>query len=319
MNSEAESILLGAIEAGGTKFVCAIGRAASSGLLDRAEFPTSDDPVRLMSDVTKWFTEKQKTYGLLSAIGVASFGPVDLDTRSRSYGFITNTPKPGWQNADLLGPLRRAFPEVSIGFDTDVNGAALGEHRWGAAQGIDDFVYITVGTGIGGGAMVQGNLMHGLTHPEMGHISMPQIQGDDFIGACPYHGRCWEGLCSGPAIAKRAGMPSDQIPADHPAWKYTAKYMSHALATIACVLSPKRIIVGGSVRKAGQLGEQVFFDSVRSGFLGALAGYIDSPLLKQSTISQFIVPPLLGDDAGVYGAMALAQSAMKIPPTNPDR
>jgi fructokinase len=315
MNNASQTPLFGAIEAGGTKFICAIGHGPGAGLLDRAQFSTADDPLRLMSEVTNWFAKNQNTHGPLSAIGVASFGPVDLDESSKSHGFITNTPKPGWRNADILGPLRRAFPNVEIGFDTDVNGAALGEHRWGAAQGVEDFIYITVGTGIGGGGMVQGKLMHGLVHPEMGHISMPRLDGDDFLGTCPFHGRCWEGLCSGPAIAKRAGMPAEQIPPDHPAWGFTIQYMAHAIATITCVLSPKRIIVGGSVRKAGQLGEEAFFQAVRSAFLNVLAGYVDSPMLKQDKISQFIVPPLLGDDAGVCGAIALAQAAKKIPAT----
>ena len=299
--------LFGAIEAGGTKFVCAIGTGPGSGLIERAQFPTGDAPQRLLDEVVGWFLARQERHGPLAAFGVASFGPVDLDPNSSSYGHITTTPKPGWQYADLLGPLRRAFPSAPIGFDTDVNGAALGEWRWGAAAGLEDFIYVTVGTGIGGGGMARGRLLHGLVHPEMGHMGLPRIDGDTFEGACPFHGRCWEGLCSGPAIAKRAGIPAEMLPPDHPAWDITLRSMAHALVNLTCVLSPRRIIVGGSVRKAGQLGEAAFFARTRAAVRGILSGYIASPALSETGINDFIVPPALGDEAGVCGAIALAQ------------
>ena len=299
--------LFGAIEAGGTKFVCAIGTGPGSGLIERAQFPTGDAPKRLLDEVVGWFLARQERHGPLAAFGVASFGPVDLDPDSPSYGHITTTPKPGWQYADLLSPLRRAFPSAPIGFDTDVNGAALGEWRWGAAAGLEDFIYVTVGTGIGGGGMARGRLLHGLVHPEMGHMGLPRIDGDTFEGACPFHGRCWEGLCSGPAIAKRAGMAAELLPPDHPAWDITLLSMAHALVNLTCVLSPRRIIVGGSVRKAGQLGEAAFFARTRAAVRGILSGYIASPALSETGINDFIVPPALGDEAGVCGAIALAQ------------
>lgn len=302
--------LVGAIEAGGTKFVCAVGTGPGSGILARTQLPTGDDPQRLMGEVAAWFTEQQKKTGPLAALGVASFGPVDLDPQSPAYGFITTTPKPGWGNADILGPLRSAFPGLPVGFDTDVNGAALGEGRWGAARGLEDFLYITAGTGIGGGGMARGRLLHGLVHPEMGHIGLPQIAGDEFPGVCPYHGRCWEGLCSGPAIAARAGMPAELLPPDHPAWEITIRYMAHALKNLACTLSPRRIILGGSVRKAGQLGEAAFFQRLRDVLREVLGGYIASPALSADGISSFLVPPALGDDAGVCGAIALAHDAL---------
>ncbi len=311
MSKKVKNSIVGAIEAGGTKFVCAIGSGPGDRLLARTQFPTGDNPARLMKNITAWFKEQEKEHGRLAALGVASFGPVDLDEDSLTYGFITTTPKPGWKNTNLVGPLRKAFPRIPIGFDTDVNGAALGEWRWGAAKGLDDFVYITVGTGIGGGGMARGKLLHGLVHPEMGHIPMPRLNGDKFKGVCPFHGRCWEGLCSGPAIARRAGMPSEQLSPDHPAWSATIQYMAYALATLACVLSPKRIIIGGSVRKAGQLGEEQFIKRIRSAFRTVLAGYIDSPVLTKTGISEFIVPPKLGDDAGICGAIALAHEAQK--------
>jgi fructokinase len=264
-----------------------------------------------MKHVAAWFQEQEVRHGGLAALGVASFGPVDLDEKSPTYGFITTTPKPGWKNTDLLGPLRKAFRKLPIGFDTDVNGAALGEWRWGAARGLEDFLYVTLGTGIGGGGMARGRLLHGLVHPEMGHIPMPQLEGDTFQGVCPFHGRCWEGLCSGPAIGKRAGRRAETLPPNHPAWEATIQYMAHALVTLTCVLSPKRIILGGSVRKAGRLGEAQFFQRVRTAFRAVLAGYIDSPALTNRGISHFIVPPKLGDNAGVSGALALAHEALK--------
>ena len=303
--------IYGAIEAGGTKFVCAVGSGTGELLLERTQFPTGSDPARLMRGVVEWFAAQEKKHGAMAGLGVASFGPVDLDERSPTYGFITTTPKPGWQNADIVGPLRRAFPGLPIGFDTDVNGAGVGEARWGAALGLEDFVYVTVGTGIGGGGMARGYLLHGLGHPEMGHMGLPRIPGDDFEGACPFHGRCWEGLCSGPAIGKRTGMSVEQLPHDHPAWELTILYMAHSLANLTYVLSPRRIIVGGSVRKGGQLGEEQFFARLRAAFREVLAGYISSPALTETGIEEFIVPPQLGDDAGVCGAIALAHSKVQ--------
>lgn len=310
MSNAFQNSIIGAIEAGGTKFICAVGSGPGAGMLARAQFRTGDDPVRLRNEVVAWFSQQQKRHGVLAAIGVASFGPVDLDAQSPTHGFITTTPKPGWRNTDILGPLRRAFPGVALGFDTDVNGAALGEHRWGAARGLEDFVYVTVGTGIGGGGMARGRLLHGLMHPEMGHMGVPRLAGDDFEGACSFHGRCWEGLCSGTAIAKRAGMPAEDLPPDHPAWEATIRTMAHALVNLTCVLSPRRIILGGSVRKAGRLGEEAFFARLRAAFREIIAGYIASPALSESGIAEFIVPPELGDDAGVCGAIALAQEAL---------
>jgi len=303
--------LVGAIEAGGTKFVCAVGHGPGAGILDRARFETGNDPVRVMNGVTAWLLERQREHGPLAALGVASFGPVDLDEASPTYGRVTTTPKPGWQGADLLGPLKQAFPGIPTGFDTDVNGAALGEATWGAARGLEDFVYVTAGTGIGGGGMARGRLLHGLIHPEMGHMGLPRIEGDAFDGTCPFHGRCWEGLCSGPAIAKRAGMPAESLPPDHPAWDFTIHSMAHAFFNLACVLSPRRIILGGSVRKAGQLGEAAFFDQLRAEFRKVAAGYLASSVLDENGIRQFIVPPDLGDDAGVCGAIALARAALE--------
>ncbi len=311
MQTSPSSPLVGAIEAGGTKFVCAVGTGPAAGLLARKQFDTGDDPQTLLRSVSEWLLLQERQHGRLTALGIAAFGPLDLDERSASYGCITTTPKPGWRHADLLSPLRHAFPQRPIALDTDVNGAALGEQRFGAARGLEDFLYITVGTGIGGGGMARGRLLRGLVHPEMGHISMPRPAGDEFAGACPFHGRCWEGLCSGPAIARQAGMPAERLPADHPIWPRTMRAMAHALATLTCVLSPQRILLGGSVRKAGGLGEAAFFRGVRTELRDVLKGYIRHPALEPEGIESFLQPPALGDDAGVVGALALAQAALQ--------
>jgi fructokinase len=307
MSGQRASALVGAIEAGGTKFACAIGTAPED--LIRGEFATGDRPERVLAQVTGWLADQQRQHGTLQAIGIGSFGPLDLHGDSPTHGYITCTPKPGWRNTDMLGPFRQAFPDIPIGFDTDVNAAALGEYRWGNAVGLTDFVYVTIGTGIGAGAMAGGQLLHGLVHSEMGHMLVPRVAGDTFAGVCPYHGACWEGLCTGPSLLKRTGLPAEQLPPDHEAWVLEAQYTAYALTDIVCVLSPQRIILGGSVRKAGGLGSERFFAMVRAKVQQALNGYIVSPALAEG-IDRYIVPPLLGDDAGVCGAIALAQQAI---------
>ena len=305
---ERKDLFVGGIEAGGTKFVCAVGRAPEDVCRpeNRTEFPTGDNPGQLISRVIDWFAEKQSREPL-SAIGIASFGPVDLEKGSPSYGHITSTPKSGWANTDLVGQIQRGLGNIPVGFDTDVNGAGLAEYFWGNASGLEDFVYITIGTGIGAGGMARGQLLHGLVHPEMGHLRLPRIAGDEFPGVCPYHKDCWEGLCSGPAILKRAGTPAEKIPPDHPAWKYETQYIGYAIANIVCTLSPRRVIIGGSVRKAGQLGEEAFFHAVREHVQTTLNNYVVSPSLLGDGVHRYIVPPLLGDNAGVCGALALGQ------------
>lgn len=310
MKERHNRLLVGAIEAGGTKFVCAVGTGPQD--LTRTEFATGDNPAQVLSTVTAWLGEQQHCRGKLEAIGIASFGPLDLHEGSPTYGYITSTPKPGWKNTDIVGAVSRAFPDLPIGFDTDVNAAALGEHCWGSGVGLTDLVYVTIGTGIGAGAIVGGRLLHGLVHSEMGHMLLPCVSGDAFPGVCPYHGACWEGLCSGPALFKRTGMPAEHLPAEHEAWVLETQYIAYALANVVCVLSPQRIILGGSVRKAGRLGEERFFGMIRRKVQAALNGYIVSPALTEA-IDQYIVPPLLGDDAGVCGAMALARRAVREP------
>ncbi len=306
MSGKSGESIIGAIEAGGTKFVCAVGSGPGEQLLARESFPTGDDPGALLDAVAGWFRKCEAEFGCIEGVGIASFGPVDLDTASPTWGYITSTPKLAWQYTDLVGGVRRRLGDLPIGFDTDVNGAALGERDWGAARGLDDFIYLTIGTGIGGGGMIGGRMMHGLLHPEMGHMVLPRIAGDDFAGVCPFHGGCWEGLCTGPAMNARAGAPAESLAADHPAWELETQYIAYALANIIYAVSPRRIIIGGSVRKAGRLGEERFFRMVREKVQGVLNGYLGSPALSTG-IDDFIVPPLLGDDAGVCGAIALGQ------------
>jgi fructokinase len=293
--------LFGGIEAGGTKFVCAVGTGPDD-VRAQTRFPTST-PGETTQRVIEFFREQRAQFGSLTAVGLAAFGPLDLHRASPTYGYITSTPKPGWANTDLVGQLRRAL-NVPVGFDTDVNAAALGEWRWGAAQGLDTFVYLTVGTGIGGGGMAHGRLMHGLIHPEMGHIPMPHdLQADPFPGSCPFHGDCLEGLASGPAMEKRWGARAETLPGDHPAWRLEAHYLALALWTYICALSPQRLILGGGVMAQARL-----FPLVRAEVQALLNGYIQAPQIVER-IDEYIVPPALGGQAGVLGAIALAQSA----------
>jgi len=296
------SPLYGGIEAGGTKFVCAVGTGPDD-IRAEVRFPTTS-PAETIQKAISFFDEQQKLLNRpLTAIGIAAFGPLDPNRASATFGFITSTPKPGWQNADLAGEIRRAM-RLPVGFDTDVNGAALAEGRWGAAHGLDTFLYLTIGTGIGGGGMVGGKLMHGLIHPEMGHIRLPHDhQLDPFEGACPYHGDCLEGLAAGPALEKRWGVRAETLTSDHPAWELEAHYLGLALSNFICTLSPQRIILGGGVMSQPHL-----FPLVRAKTVELLNGYVQSPQILRN-IAEYIVPPALGAQAGVLGAFALAKAA----------
>jgi len=292
---------VGGIEAGGTKFVCAVGSGPDD-IRAETRFPTTT-PEETIGQAIAFFREQREQHGELAALGIAAFGPLDPDPASPTYGYITSTPKPGWANTDFAGPLARAL-NLPVAFDTDVNGAALGEGRWGAAQGLDTFIYLTIGTGIGGGAMVGGSLLHGLLHPEMGHVRLPHDrQQDPYPGRCPYHGDCLEGLASGPAIAARWGRPAETLPVDHPAWSLEAHYLALGLVNFIVTLSPQRMILGGGVMEQAHL-----FPLVRRRVLELLNGYVQSPRLLEA-IDTYIVPPALGRRAGVLGALALAQQA----------
>ena len=294
--------LFGCIEAGGTKFVCGVGTGPDD--LRCSTFPTTT-PAATMEKVVAFFREQKARN--LNAVGVGSFGPIDLHPESATFGFITSTPKAEWQNFDLAGTLQRGL-DIPIGFDTDVNAAAAGEARWGAGRGIADFLYLTVGTGIGGGAMVNGEVIHGLLHPEMGHIHIPHdLQADPYPGACPYHKDCLEGLAAGPAMQARWGVPPAQLPAEHPGWALEARYLALGLATWVCTLSPERMILGGGVMQQPHL-----FPMVRQELVRLLNGYIHAPALL-SAVDQYVVPPELGNRAGALGALVLAEHIYRNP------
>lgn len=296
--------LYGGIEAGGTKFSCAVASNPDDVKII-SDFPTTT-PAETLPRIIHFLSKAQKDYGQLAGIGIASFGPVDLHPDSPSFGHITKTPKAGWTDVDIVGMVRE-FNDLPIGFDTDVNGAALAEHRWGAAIGLDTFIYLTIGTGIGGGGLVGGNLMHGLIHPEMGHLRVPHDwQADPFPGACPYHGDCLEGMASGLSIEKRWGISAKELEADHPAWDLEVEYLSLGFVNIICTVSPQRLILGGGVMKQLHL-----FPRIRHRVQELLNNYVYHPSI-QVGIDDFIIPPKLGTRAGVFGAIALAQSAVNL-------
>src|SRR5438094_1780467 len=287
-------MLVGGVEAGGTKFVCAVGRGPDD-VRAEARLATTT-PAETLARVVAFFRE----HAPLAAVGVASFGPVDLDPRSPAFGSITTTPKPGWQHVDLVGPLRRALG-VPVRIETDVNAAALAEHRRGAARDVATLVYVTVGTGIGGGILVNGQPVHGLLHPEVGHVRVPHDHAaDPFAGTCPHHGDCWEGLASGPALAARWRQPSERLPDAHPAWDLEAGYLALGLVNVILTVSPERIVLGGGVMARTQL-----FPLIRAEIVRLLGGYLQSPALGER-IDDYLVPPTLGDRAGVLGALVLA-------------
>jgi fructokinase len=294
--------LYGAIEAGGTKFVCAVGTGPAD-MRAQARFPTTT-PQETLGRCIDFFRTQPK----IDALGVGCFGPIELRRQAATYGYVTTTPKTGWANADVVGPLRQALG-VPIGFDTDVNGAVLGEARWGAAQGLDTVVYVTIGTGIGGGALIGGQLAHGLVHPEMGHLLVPREKDDlDFAGNCPFHGaRCWEGMASGPAIERRWGQRAETLPSAHPAWDLEARYIASALTTLVLVLSPDRLILGGGVMQSEPL-----LPLVRQHLVASLGGYVQADAVL-SGIDRYVVPPQLGQQAGIAGALALAERAAREP------
>ena len=234
--------MYGGIEAGGTKFVCAVGTGPDD-LSEMIRFPTTTPQETIGLAIDFFRNQPHK----LSGIGIASFGPVDPNPTSNTFGFITSTPKPGWKNTDLAGEVGRAL-NVPIGFDTDVNGAVLAEAKWGAAKGLDTCLYLTIGTGVGGGAIVRGQPLHGLLHPEMGHIRVPRAEGDTFEGICPYHNDCLEGMATGAGLEKLGGgVPAETLPEDHQAWEFEAHYLAMAVVNYTLILSPQRVIMGGGV------------------------------------------------------------------------
>jgi fructokinase len=284
----------GLVEAGGTKFVLGIAEGPDA-VIDTVRIPTTN-PAETIAAACDWLAG----HGPLAAVGVATFGPVEVDRGSLRWGHILNTPKPGWTGADLVGPLadRLGCP---VGLDTDVTGAALAEFRWGAGIGQPSVLYFTIGTGIGGGAVIGGKPLAGVSHPEMGHLHPPRHALDaDFPGICPFHGACLEGLASGPAIMARYGASLSELPSDHFAHDVIAWYLAHGVVTAQAMFEPGRIVLGGGVMATPGLLDRVRRVAARLG-----AGYF------RGQAAEVIVPPGLGDRSGLLGALALAEAALR--------
>jgi fructokinase len=296
--------LFGGVELGGTKCICFIGSAPDD-IREQISVPTGNDPGTTLRRIVEQLNAWQSSHGRIRALGIASFGPLDLAMSSSTYGFITSTSKPGWRFIDVAGPLTRAF-DVPTNFDTDVNAAALAEGRWGAARELADFAYITVGTGVGVGLIVNGGLVYGFGHPELGHARFARLAGDDWPGACALHRDCVEGLASGTAIAARAGMPAEQVPADSPLWQPVAHTVAQLLHGIVLATAPRRIILGGGVTQS----RPELLARVRALLLQSLNGYLALEELA-GPIDEYIVAPGLGPLAGPLGALALATDAYR--------
>jgi fructokinase len=293
--------LLAGVELGGTKCVCILGTGPDDvRAIERLPTGEREDTLRQIESVLERWRQQ---YGAPRALGIASFGPIDLREGSPTWGFITSTPKPGWRDTDVAQRLGRRAG-VPIGFDTDVNGAAFAEGRWGAACGLTDFAYVTVGTGIGAGSIVRGRSVFGLSHTELGHIRVARVPGDTFAGVCPFHGDCIEGLASGPAIEARAGMPASQLPPEHPAWGFVAHGLAQMLHTMILTTAPTRILLGGGVMSA----QSHLFERIRHELQRSLNGYVEAPQVEQG-LGKFVAPPGLGTMAGPLGALALAADA----------
>ena len=281
---------LGAIELGGTKTVVAIGRSDGE-VMKEERFPTTQ-PEETLQRAVDWL----KCEGEISHIGVASFGPIRVDPKANDFGTMLATPKAGWKGFPVAKFLSDAFDGLEVILDTDVNAAALSEAKLGAAKGFEDVVYITVGTGIGGGVLSGGRLIHGTMHPEFGHVKVPRCPGDDFAGCCPFHQDCLEGMASGPAIEKRWGIEGRDLPAGHPAWETEAWYLAHGILSLLAILSPSIVVLGGGVPQAEGL-----HDRVNRILKEISAGYF--PVLDSDRT--FVVPPALGQEAGIKGALLL--------------
>lgn len=295
--------LYGGIEAGGTKFVCMIGSGPDA-ILNETRIPTTL-PDETIQQAVAFFTSHAR-HGQLASVGIGSFGPVDLNPVSPTYGYITTTPKLKWSQVDLRGRVQAAL-ELPVAFDTDVNAAAFGEHYWTSGnQQLDPFIYMTVGTGVGVGVLANGRPLHGLVHTEAGHLAIPHNrQQDPFPGICPYHGDCLEGLASGVAMQARWGQTAETLPDGHPGWELEAEYLALALINLIYAYSPLRIVLGGGVVQHAGL-----HAVVRRKTQELLNGYIQSPMVLEN-IEEYIVPPSLGNRSGVLGAIAMAIDLVK--------
>jgi fructokinase len=290
--------LYGGIEAGGTKFVCAVG-TNSGDVIDEIRFPTTGPDETIQKTVAFFAPYAQDDR--LAAVGIGSFGPLDLDPKSSTYGYITTTPKPKWGNVDFRGQIQQAL-NLPVAFDTDVNAAAFGEYYWTPAKrSLDPFVYMTVGTGIGVGVLTNHHPLHGLVHTEVGHSRVPHNwEKDPFPGVCPFHGDCLEGLASGPSMTRRWGKPVESLPDSHPAWGLEAEYIALALVNLIYIISPQHIVLGGGVGQHSGL-----HSAVQRKVQEYNNGYIQSPMILEK-ISDYIVPPTLGNRSGGLGAIAMA-------------
>lgn len=287
--------LYGGVETGGTWCVCVLGRGLGE-IEAETQFPTTE-PEQTLGRITAFFESHPRP----AAVGIGSFGPAELDPASPRWGSVTTTPKPGWRHTSVAGVLRDRL-RVPVAFDTDVNAAALGEIEWGAGRGAESLCYITVGTGIGAGLVIDGRPWHGLLHPEAGHMRLPHdLARDPFAGSCPVHGDCWEGLASGRAIAERWGAEASRLPDDHPAWELEAEYLALGLLSVVSVISPHLIVLGGGVMEHPGM-----IELVRAHLTELVGGYLDLPALGTG-IDSYVVAPGLGDRAGVLGAILLAR------------
>lgn len=289
-------MLFGTLEAGGTKMVLSVGNEENE-LLEQMTIPT-ESPEKTIPAMAAWFR-----YRHVAALGIGTFGPVDLNPASPTYGWITKTPKPGWQDTPLLPPLQDALG-VPAKIDTDVNAAALAEWQLGAAKGMNSCLYVTVGTGIGAGAVAEGKLVHGLLHPELGHMLLrPEPDDPAPAGFCPYHEGCLEGLASGPAMEKRWGTKAQNLSPNHEAWDLEAAYLAQMCMNAVCVFSPEKIILGGGVMQQKHL-----FPLIRQKTKALLNGYIHVGEITEH-IDDYIVEPGLGTKSGATGALLLAREA----------
>lgn len=303
MSARQSAPLFAGVELGGTKII--LLRARGRDIIERVSIPTTTPGETLAMAVHRlraWQAEEA-----FAALGIASFGPLRLDRAARDFGHMLPTPKPGWTGADIYGALSGALP-CPAAIDTDVNGAALAEARWGAgAEGetpSDALCYLTIGTGLGGGFALHGRALHGAMHPELGHIAIRRAPGDDFAGACPFHGDCIEGLVCGPALAQRFGVPSDQIQADDPRWDHVAHDIARLVGTILLTTAARQVLIGGGVG----MGRAALLDTVRAKVVAQLGGYL--PFVDADSIAAIVRPPALGDQAGPLGAIALAMDAL---------
>jgi len=287
-------MILGALEAGGTKMVCAIGDETGK-VLERISIPTKT-PEETMPEMISYFKEKN-----IEALGIGCFGPIDPDLKSETYGYITSTPKLAWQNFNIVGAFKEALG-VPVGFDTDVNASALGEATFGITKGLDCSMYLTVGTGIGAGIFINGELLHGMMHPEAGHILLKLHPEDTYAGKCPFHGNCFEGLAAGPAIEERWGKKAAELTDNEKVWEIEAFYIAQALVNYTMIFSPQRIVLGGGVMHQEQL-----FPLVRTKYKELMADYIRTKELQD--LDSYIVPYSLNDNQGIMGCLQLAVRA----------